>query len=205
MGRLILALAVGLLGAAVVHIAVIFAIPALAGNNAWARLGRLGDMNAVVRLDALRSEATDGTEPASDRLRTDFAFVDPGFVTAGCRFSLAEGPVRLAAGQRTEFWSASIYSRRGDNLYSINDRSAVEGQFDLLVGTADQLVEARANSADRDETAIPVTIASVEAYLTLRALVDEESKRPGVDAFVSSVTCEPVEEPSAGISPSRES
>lgn len=204
MARILFALAVGLVGAAVVHIAVVFMIPMVAGNNAWARLTRLGDLYDAVKIDARRGEAADGTGPSSDRGRFDFVFVDPGFDTAGCRFSVEDGPVRLSAGQRTDFWSASIYSRQGDNLYSINDRSAVEGQFDLLVGKAEQLEEARANSAERDETAIPVTIEAAEAYLILRALVDEESKRPAVDAFLSSVACEPVGSPGAALEHSGE-
>ena len=51
-------------------------------------------------------------------------------------------------------------------------------------------------SDERDETAIPVGVDIDEGYLTLRILVDEESKRPEVDAFVRSLTCDPVPPPS---------
>lgn len=199
MGKILFAIVVGLVGAAVVHIAVIFAMPRVADNDAWARLSRLGGMYDMVRIDALRSAASGPGEQARGSPLHDFAFVDPAFLTASCRFSLADGPVRLVAKDKTSFWSASIYSRQGDNLYSINDRSAVDGQFDLLVGTAEQLIEARANSSDRDVTAIPVELALTEGYLTLRALVDEESQRPAVDAFIRSVTCGPADPASAAL------
>lgn len=195
MGKIILAILTGLVGAAVVHIAVIFTMPAVADNNAWGRLSRIGDVFEVVKIASLRSESIGNAGQAEGSETHDFAFVDPAFVTAGCRFSLADGPVRLVATARTDFWSASIYSRQGDNLYSINDRVAVDGRFDLLVGTTEQLVEARVNSADRSETAIPVEVNIDEGYLTLRVLVDEESARPGVDAFAQSVTCAPSELP----------
>lgn len=204
MVRLLLAILVGLVGAAVVHIAVVFAIPKLAENNAWGRLSRIAGMYEIVRIDSRQSPLPDAPPPAEGPGVHDFAFVDPAFVTAACRFSLADGPVRLSASERTDFWSASIYSRQGDNIYSINDRSAVDSQFDLMVGTADQLVEARANSAERDETSIPVEVAIIEGYLTLRTLIDEESKRPGVDAFVRSVTCEPADIPSAATGKARD-
>lgn len=180
-----------------VHIAVIFTVPSVADNNAWSRLSRLGALGEVVRIESLRGAAPGDAALAEGSRTEDFAFVDPAFITAGCRFSLEEGPVRLVAGGRTEFWSASIYSRQGDNLYSINDRSAVGGRFDLLVGTAEQLVEAKADIAGRDETAIPVEVPLREGYLTLRALVGAESARPGVDAFIRSVTCKGLAPPDA--------
>jgi uncharacterized membrane protein len=196
--KLLIAFLGCLIGAAAVHIAVIFAIPMMAENNAWGRLAKIAELNQVARVDSLRSNGATGIDPLEKPGTHDFAFIDPAFVTAGCRFSLADGPVRLVATGRTDFWSASIYSRPGDNLYSINDRSAVDGQFDLLVGTAEQLKEAAGVDADRDETAIPVGIDATEGYLTLRVLVDEESRRPQVDAFIASVSCTTALPPEAG-------
>lgn len=198
MAKVVLAVLIGLFGAAAVHIAVIFLIPQVADNNAWGRLSRIGPMYAVVGIDALRAPAA-GPVAGSEGSRTqDFAFVDPGFLTASCRFSLADGPVRVSARERTSFWSASIYTREGDNVYSINDRSAVGGQFDLLIGQAEQLVAERATSADSGEVTIPVEVDLTEGFLTLRALVAEESQRPSVAGFLRSVTCaraEPAETP----------
>jgi uncharacterized membrane protein len=187
----------------VVHIAVIFTIPRVAENNAWARLSRLGKPFSMIRIDALRRQAPDPASLDIGSSDQDFAFVDPAFITAGCRFSLADGLVRVRAPDVTTFWSASIYSRQGDNLYSINDRSAVDGRFDLLIGTRDQLIEAGSDTTERDETSIPVEIAAVEGYVTLRVLVDEESERPGADAFVRSVACAPALSSSADDRPGR--
>ncbi len=143
-----------------------------------------------MRVEALIANP-DPALSASDSPAGDFAFVDPAFITAGCRFSLAGGPVRIHALQRDEaFWSASIYNRRGDNLYSINDRSAVDNAFDLMVGTKEQLVDKSA-AEDAPATQIPVEVEMTEGYMTIRVLVDEESKRPGVDDFVTSIRCEP--------------
>ena len=196
MVRVILAVVAGLVGAAAVHIAAIFAIPLVADNNAWGRLARIAGIHQVARIDSLRGNGNAELGSAGKPGTHDFAFIDPAFVTAACRFSLADGPVRMVATGRIDFWSASIYSRSGDNLYSINDRSAVDGQFDLLVATLEQLTEAGTGDG-REETSIPVGVDTQEGYLTLRILVDEESKRPAVDAFVRSVTCMPVAPASA--------
>lgn len=191
--RLLYAIVVGLIGAALVHIVVIFAMPHLAENNAWGRFARLGPLNETVRVEALRSAGPDtiAAPPGSDR--HDFAFVDPAFVNASCRFSLADGPVRMIASYGpTTFWSASIYDRNGDNLYSINDRSAVDGIFDLMVGTREQIVDANADIDSGDDTTIPVEVDLSEGYMTIRVLVDEESKRPAVEEFIGSLACRPL-------------
>ncbi len=60
MGRLLLALLVGLVGAAIVHIAVIFAIPTQAMNDSWSRLSRLGPLFSTVRIATV---PTDGPPP----------------------------------------------------------------------------------------------------------------------------------------------
>jgi len=196
MGKLLLALLIGIVGAVLVHIAVIALMPQVASNNAWGRLSELGKMYDIVRVEPLESE---GRRAAATGLATGhgtFAFVDPAFITASCRFSLADGPIRLFAnGGNTTFWSASIYNRSGDNLYSINDRSAVEGTFDLLVGTRDEIVDLKADvdPQEEDETSIPVEVDLTEGYMTIRALVDEESKRPAVDQFIRSLECKPAE------------
>ncbi|MBP0617913.1 DUF1254 domain-containing protein [Jiella mangrovi] len=189
MGKLLLAVMVGLVGAGLVHIAVIFSMPDVASRNGWSRLAELGETDRLVRVEALESPAEPGESGGSTN--GEFAFVDPAFITAGCRFSLVDGPVRIHALQNDPaFWSASIYDRRGDNLYSINDRSAVDNAFDLMVGTPEQLVD-KAAVQDAPEAQIPVEVEMSEGYMTIRVLVDEESKRPSVDAFVSSIGCDP--------------
>lgn len=187
MFRVLAALVAGLVGAAIVHICVVFAMPALATNNSWGRLGQLGPMFDVVRIDPQRTRGTGGDE--TDPSRRAFAFVDPAFVTASCRFDLEDGPVRLASDATASLWSASIYTRRGDNVYSINDRASVGGKFDLLVGSAEQLVDSKATSPDPNETMIPVEFAETEGYMTIRALVDDESVRPAADAFLRGLKC----------------
>lgn len=190
MGKLFLAVMIGVVAAGLIHIAVIFTMPDVARRNGWSRLADIGEPERVVRVEALTANS-DPETTVSETPTGDFAFVDPAFITAACRFSLAGGPVRIHALQENNaFWSASIYNRRGDNLYSINDRSAVDNAFDLMVGTREQLVD-RSASEDAPATQIPVEVDMAEGYMTIRVLVDEESKRPGVDDFVASIRCTP--------------
>jgi uncharacterized membrane protein len=193
MGKLFLAILVGLVGAGIVHIAVILSIPGQADNDAWSRLSRLGPEFATVRIGF--------AEPEGDRASgspAGFVFVDPAFIDIACRFSVEDGPVRLFSDDRTRFWTASIYARNGDNLYSISERVALEGRLDLLVGTAEQLDLARIEGSSSTIPTVPVAVAGEEGYLTVRALVAAESERPFVDRFARSVTCRPATAEEAG-------
>ncbi|WP_279477804.1 DUF1254 domain-containing protein [Aureimonas sp. SK2] len=192
MGKLLLALLVGLVGAAIVHIAIIFSIPMQAENDAWGRLSRLGDLFAVVRIED-RPGQPDGAAQAAG-----FTFVDPAFIDAACRFSLQGGPARIMADERTGFWTASVYARNGDNLYSISERVALEGALDLLVGTREQLDLARVEGSELPDQTISVELPTQEGYVMVRSLVGSESERPFVDRFVRSITCRPATDEEAG-------
>ncbi|MBB3996584.1 DUF1254 domain-containing protein [Aureimonas pseudogalii] len=188
MGKLFLAVVTGLVGAAIVHIAIVFAIPGQAENDAWSRLARRGDLFAPVRV----GEAQAGAPMQDETDESDgFRFVDPAFIVLACRFSVADGPVRLYAEETTPFWTASITARNGDNLYSIGERVALDGRLDLLVGTREQLDLARLEGTADEPQSIPVEFAADEGYLTVRALVASESERPFVERFARSVTCRP--------------
>ncbi|SJZ65696.1 DUF1254 domain-containing protein [Consotaella salsifontis] len=187
MAKLLYAILVGLVGAAIVHIAVILTIPHVAERDAWGRLSGLGDLWKVIQIDG----AT-GTVAGVREGPEHFAFLDPAFAIASCRFALGDGPAHLYSPEKTDFWSASVYDRQGNNRYSISDRSAVGGAFDLIVGTPDQLLESRVNSADQDETQIPVEADFSEGYVILRALIEHESERASVNAFSRSMHCEPL-------------
>ena len=76
MGKLALALLIGVVGAGLVHIAVIFTMPDVARRNAWGRLAELGKLDDVVRVAALDS-APDSVLASADAPAGDFAFVDP--------------------------------------------------------------------------------------------------------------------------------
>lgn len=194
MGKLFLAVLVGLVGAAIIHIAIIFSIPMQAENDAWARLARFGDLFSVVRVADLPSASGPPPQPAA----TAFAFIDPAFIDVACRFSLESGPARLTAEERTGFWTASVYARNGDNLFSINERVALEGALDLLIGTREQLDLARVEGSELPDETVSVELPTDEGYVMVRSLVDSESERPFVDRFVRSITCRPATDEEAG-------
>jgi uncharacterized membrane protein len=127
-----------------------------------------------------------------------FAFIDPAFIDVACRFTLENGPVRVTAEERTGFWTASVYARNGDNLFSISERVALEGALDLLIGTREQLDLARVEGSELPDQTVSVELPNEEGYMTVRSLVDSESERPFVDRFARSIVCRPATPEEAG-------
>jgi len=118
-GFLAWALGVALLAAAV-HIVVIFMVPRMTTSDGWWRLANASDNQGFSLL------APDGEGPSTTGL-------DPLFVHGSCRLSLKEAPASLSFSGPNSFWSLALYLKRGTVLFSVNDRTAVDGKLDMLV------------------------------------------------------------------------
>ncbi|MBZ8133096.1 hypothetical protein CLD20_07450 [Afifella sp. IM 167] len=118
-GFLAWALGVALLAAAV-HIVVIFMVPRMTTSDGWWRLANASGSDGFTLL------APDGEGPAITGL-------DPLFVHGACRLSLKEAPASLSFSGPNNFWSLALYLKRGTVLFSVNDRTAVDGKLDMLV------------------------------------------------------------------------
>ena len=82
MRSVLLAIVIGLVGAAFIHIVIILALPMWTGQDAWTRVQALGDMNRFYPL---------ANEPNLTGLYND----NPYIRSAVCRFDISEGPVRI--------------------------------------------------------------------------------------------------------------
>src|SRR5690606_14462883 len=115
------ALLLGLVGAGIVHIAILLLLPVLSERDSWSRLATAGDLYALVRLHG---------GPGSEPLVRSW---DPLFDARACRFDLTEGIVHVFADGSVPFWSVSVYDRNGQNIYSFNDRTGSGGNLDFAV------------------------------------------------------------------------
>jgi len=62
-------------------------------------------------------------------------------VSAKCLFDIRKGQLSLAAEMPDTFWSLTIYSDKGEDLYTINDRQAGTDKFTLTVKRAPGLAD----------------------------------------------------------------
>jgi len=178
MRSLLHALILGLLGAGIVHIVVLFLVPEFSERDAWSRLAMASDLYKMTRLDA---EA--GGAPVVKS-------VDPLFYAAACRFDLTDGLVRIRAPGDVPFWSASVYDRNGHNIYSFNDHNANSEKLDTVVLTPAQMIEVRRDLPEDLQGAIFVEAPIDEGIFVVRAFVPDESWKPIVSRFLEQSACE---------------
>lgn len=165
--------------AALVHIAVILAIPLYATRDAFARLAPLGPLNATIALE----------QPGP--LARLLPFRDPAVASAFCRFDLANGPLRVKApADGSGFVSLSFHTRRGGIFYAITDKAATHGGLEALVVTEMQL---RALEAKDDEDTpvqdLRVVSTAREGFVMIRAFSEEPSLYPRAESQARALTC----------------
>ncbi len=178
MRRLFHALAIGLLGAGIAHIVILLLVPSFSERDAWSRLAMVAGPNKVVRLD----KEIGGT-PVVKAL-------DPSFYEAACRFDLNEGVVRIDNAGKVPYWSASVYDRSGQNIYSFNDRTATDGTLDFVVLTPAQMIDLRKELPTEFEKSIFVETPIDEGIVVVRVFVPDNSWKPTVSRFLDGINCD---------------
>ena len=164
MRRLVVTLLIGLVGAGIVHIVAVLGAPSMIERTAFVRIGELGGDGRFVALP----------QP------------DPFLRGAACRFSL-DRPVRIEAGGGVPFWSASVFSGDGVNLYSLNDRTTPDGALNLVIVEQDQFTTIR--EALVNDSAEIVPLRSNSAIVVLRTLVPNDTLEADALLFLQAATC----------------
>ncbi|EKF19789.1 DUF1254 domain-containing protein [Nitratireductor pacificus] len=175
-------LLLGVFGAAMVHISILFLLPVYSERDVWAALAARADLYTAV---PLRHSAggTDAERPFID---------NPLFEASVCRFDLSTGMTRIVASGRVPFWSISVYDRDGLNVFSLNDRSAQQRVLDVLVADPPQMLELRNGLPETLAQSVLVQADVTEGMALVRVFVPDESWRGAVSAFLDSMSCTPV-------------
>jgi len=178
MKRSIYVLALAFVLAGIVHILIILLIPNYAAKDAWTKLERVAGL----------WEFSIVAEPGG---RNDtLPLVDPAFGTAACRYDLTEAPLLVSADGQLPFWSIAIFDRQGRNIYSFNDRTAIERQLSLLVVNPVQMAQIRKNPPPDTDKAVMVETDTSQGFVLIRALQEDRSWFPTVRRFLTTAKCE---------------
>ncbi|APG83847.1 membrane protein [Sinorhizobium americanum] len=178
MRRALFTFLVGLVGAALLHIALVLALPRFTGRDAYTRVLGLLEMDSFFPLAA---------EPGPTGLDNN----DPFLRTAVCSFSIADAPARFIARGSVPFWSLSIFDSGSNEVFSMNDQTAVNGDLDLVVATPIQLVELRKTPPEALAQSIMIEMKDEEGYAVLRALAPLDSFEEQVRDFLTDSSCAP--------------
>lgn len=176
MRSLLLAVAIGLLGAAFVHIVIILALPMWTGTDSWTRVKALGASNRFYAL---------ANEPNTTGLYNE----NPNVRTAVCHFDISDGPVRIIASGDVPIWTVSAYDSSTNETYSMNDRSAIGDGVNIAFVTPAQMLQLRRIMPPALEEAVLVELSRPEAYVALRAVSPTPSHEPAARAFLDNALC----------------
>ncbi len=176
MARALYTVILGLVGAAVIHLAVLLLVPNYSQRDAWSRLAQRVPIFTIA--------------PIADQADGPFSKGrNPLFRSSACRFALGTGIVRFIADGDVPFWSVSIYDRLGQGLYSLNDRTATDRQLDIVIATPVQMVELRKELPEAYENSVFVETEQREGIIVVRAFVPDQSWNGVVGDFLNSAAC----------------
>ena len=176
MARLVYALALGLVGAGIVHIIVLLLVPTYSERDAWSVLSQHANFYRPVRLDP------PGAPPLIGSL-------DPLVDAVACRFDLGDGVTQVHSDESVPYWSVSIHDRAGLNVYSLNDNSSTRGRFDLVVATPAQMVALRNAMPPELEDSIFIEADIAEGIVVVRTFAPDETWEPAISSWLRGVAC----------------
>lgn len=177
--KVLVAAFTGLIGAALLHIVIILTLPQFTGRDAYTRVIDSGPANRFITLDDRPNAA-------------GLANVDPFLRVAVCHFNLGAMPVRLLARGDTTFWSLAIFDSAANEVFSMTDRTSVDGNLDVLIASPVQVNRIRKTSANLLAQSILVEMPRDAGYAVLRVMVPQPSFEEAASDFLSEAACSPV-------------
>ncbi|MGE3871780.1 MAG: hypothetical protein AB7F74_02370 [Parvibaculaceae bacterium] len=114
-------------------------------------------------------------------------------VSAKCLFDISAGDLSVAAEMPDTFWSLTIYSDKGADLYTINDRQAGTDKFKLTVKKAPGLLDLLTGDQSENARALSdgwsVEIAEPKGIAVFWAALDYPEQRKLFADILSRSSC----------------
>jgi len=176
-GTLSAGLLATLLLAGIVHIVAILLVPHYSGADGWSRAAAVA--------------VNDGWNPLVSPATSEAAIpgLDPLFIHGLCKIAVDEAPSVLSLEAADRFWSLALYDRSATVVFSLNDRTAVDGALEMLVVNpldAERLKESP--QADL-EGMIIVESAKTDLIAVLRLYAPEPADRVEAQAQIAAALC----------------
>ena len=170
-------LAAGVLLGAIIHIAVILALPALAAHTVWLRIAAIAPENKVV---VLPTPAPGVANPLQ---------LDPDLEYAVCRVNLAAGPGVISGTLPDAYWSLAIFDPSGTVIYSTTNRDGIGQNLSLGIFNPDQthlLAEQRLDIADG---LLIVESKDDDVFVVVRLAPAHEAVRARSEQALEKIAC----------------
>lgn len=181
--RAVLAIALGLLLGALVHLIAVLAIPSL------------GEMSAYHRIAAGHREGETVVFTPALPEQPLAPYADPSVAMAACTFDLDKGPMRIVAPLAPMPVSLAVHGTSGGVLYALTDRAAARGQIALVLMTQRQLDDAIAQEdEDNPSPDLRIPISATRGLAVLRVVAPSTSQRSIAEAAAEGLNCRHVSE-----------
>jgi uncharacterized membrane protein len=175
--RLALWLLGGLLLGGIVHLGTVLMLPAMATQDAYARVSAVAPLNAVIPI------------PPPTPEKAVMPFMDPAFAVSVCRYDLSRGPLKFSVPISPAYTSVSFYTRSDVAYYAINDRAAGRRIIELELMTPQQRAEL---PEEEDVTAadrLIVESPTLTGLIVLRAMTPESGLMTAVQNALGRAQC----------------
>jgi len=169
----------GLLGAVIVHIALVLLLPS-----------HIMRQSHLQRIAALMPAYQFAELEKNDPIIT---MLDPAFLLRICHFDLSLGTVSLTAQGHVPFWSLSLYMPDGSNIYSLNSTTSPTGGLDLVLGDTIGIMDYRQSLEDNASQVILSGHDIEKGFVILRVFSPSPDWALATDAFLQSASCRPID------------
>lgn len=171
-----------LLLAGTIHIGTILLVPAVAKSDGWSRLAAFAGQDRFAEIPVVGAGET-------------VAGLDPLFVNGACRVQLGESPAGITVEARDRFWSLALYDRRGTIIFSLNDRTAVDGRLDMIVVNPAQNSELKKTLSAELQQSIVVEGQSNDLIALLRLFAPTAAAQQEARRIIGQAECLPEQLP----------
>ena len=175
--RTALWLVAGVVLGLIIHITVILALPALASQTVWSRIGAMAPTNQVVVLPAVAAGAPNPLQ------------LDPELSYAVCRVNLASGPAVLSGTLPGAFWSLAIFDRSGAVIYSTTNRDGIGQHLNLGIFNAAQTHLLAEQQIDIAEGLLIVESNANDVFVVIRLAPPQEAMRKRFETALAGIVC----------------
>jgi uncharacterized membrane protein len=175
--RLALWLLGGLLLGGIVHLATVLMLPAMATQDAYARVSAVAPVNAVIPI------------PPPTPEKAVMPFMDPAFAVSVCRYDLSRGSLKFSVPISPAYTSVSFYTRSDVAYYAINDRAAGRRVIELDLMTTEQRAALPENEEITAADRLIVTSPTTTGLIVIRALAPEPGLVAAARAALAAAQC----------------
>ncbi len=159
--------------ATVVHLFAVIFVPGVDSGQKMAQLEAAGEINTLHRISMKGTDPTLLTEPS------------PDLAYAFCKYDIKSRPLLVQGAIPPTYWSVSVYSEIGDNVYTLNDRQAGVDKISLMLVDASETFE----DEDRPENTIIVRVPTATGLILFRAFVPDRSQSELIERHLDASEC----------------